>query len=307
MKRWFVAVLLVIGLAGPAFAEKWAFTVISDNRSGDASYRNVLNEIRTQKVNPEERFPLSDFVVIGGDLDPAEESLKTFREIFRAGKPLFVPVRGNHEQTSDVEFIIRKVLPSLGDSLKQPDRKNVNYYWDWKNTRLIVLDQYSRLGKYFDGDSELKWVEKALLTPDNIHHVFIAFHEPYLPQHPEEDPFWKLLLSRQDKVRAVFCGHTHMYRSDRFPDNPTGITYVNTGNAGQRTHSDNKQTMVEVMIDGSRVVFRVIQAPDGTSEFRLRDQWELKSVGGERSQSDGRCFPVLVKAEGNCAGHCVVP
>jgi hypothetical protein len=307
MKRLIAALLVLLSFAGPVFAEKWAFAVISDHTSEYTSYRNVLNEIRTQRVNPEERFPLFDFILACGDLTPVEENYRIFREIFKSGRQAYFPVRGNHELAPDVQFIIKKILPLYGERIKRQDEKNLNYYTDWKNVRLIVLDQYSSFDRSLDGGMSLKWIENALRIPIHITHVFVAFHEPYLPQHVENDPFWSLLLRHRNKVRAVFAGHTHMHRMERFPDQHTGIYYVNTGNAGQKSHSDNRQTIVQVMIDEDRVVFRVIQAPDGTSDFRIVEQWELNPAGGQQSHNSVRFPPVFVKAGGNYAEHCGVP
>jgi len=306
-KRLLATLLVLLSFVCPAFAEQWAFTVIGDSRSAYASYRNVLNEIRTPKVNPERRFPPFDFVLACGDLDPIEENYRIFREILASGKPAYFPVRGNHDSSPDVQFIIRKILPSYGKNINRQDEKNLNYYTDWKNARLIVLDQYSSFLKSLDGAVGLTWIENALHTPNHIHHVFIAFHEPYLPHHAENDPFWSLLLKHKDKVRAVFAGHTHMYRMESFPDKLTGIYYVNSGNAGQSSHGDKKQTIVEVMIDGANVSFRVIQAPDGTADFSIAEQWELMTSGGERSQNAVQLPPVLGKAGGSYAAHCGVP
>ena len=113
VKRLLATLLVLLSIGCPVFAEQWAFTVIGDNRSAYASYRNVLNEIRTQKVNPEGRFPPFDFVLACGDLDPIEENYRIFREIFKSGKPAYFPVRGNHDRLPDVQFIIREILPSV--------------------------------------------------------------------------------------------------------------------------------------------------------------------------------------------------
>ena len=84
---------------------------------------------------------------------------------------------------------------------------------------MIVLDQYSSFDKSLDGGVALEWIENALHTPDHIRHVFVAFHEPYLPYQAENDPFWSLLLRHQDKVRAVFAAHIHIYHMESFPIN----------------------------------------------------------------------------------------
>ena len=306
VKRVLAAVLLLILMGKPAVAEEWAFAVIGDNRAAFASYRNVLNEIRTQRVNPGKTFPSLDLVVACGDLDPIDENYTIFKEILKSKPPAYFPVRGNHDSPEDVRFIIRNILLPYGKSVNRQDEKNTNYFTDWKNARLIVLDQYSSFGKSFDGDSALKWIEGALKAPDHIRHIFVAFHEPYLPYHPDKDPFWNLLV-REERVRAVFAGHTHGYQMRRFPEPVTGIYYVNAGNAGQAVHGDNRQTIVEVMISGEKVTFRVIQAQDGTANFNIREEWEIKGRAGDRSQNDLRSPPAFVIAAGSFAARRAVP
>ncbi len=303
IKRFFAALLLLVLIASSAVAEEWAFAVIGDNRSAFASYRHVLNEIRMQTVNPGNTFPSLDLVMACGDLDPVDENYAIFKQVFKSRMPSYVPVRGNHDSPADVRFIIREILPPYGKSINRLDEKDLNYFTDWKNARLIVLDQYSSFGRSFGSAAALKWLENALKAPDHIRHIFVAFHEPYLPGHAEEDAFWSLLLG-QEKVRAVFAGHTHTYYKRRFPEMVSGIYYVNTGNAGQASHSDNRQTIVEVMVNGEKVSFRVIQAPDGTSNFSIREQWEISGQGGDRSQNELQSPPVLVKAGWCFFEHC---
>lgn len=272
IKPLLVAILLLFFIASPALADKWAFAVFSDNCSGFASYRNVLNEIRRQTINPDKKYPPFDFVLACGDLSPAEENFRIFREVF-GPIPSYFPVRGNHERQRDVRFLLEKIMPLNGEKIRLQDQRSLNYHADWKNVRLIVLDQYSSFGKAFDREAVLVWLKAALDTPDHIRHVFVAFHEPYLPFYPEKDPFWSLLVEHQDKVKAVFAGHTHMYYRRRFPDRYKGIIFVNTGNAGQNNHSDGRQTITEVLIDREKVSFLVVQAPDGTAGFSIREQW----------------------------------
>jgi hypothetical protein len=273
LKRLLATFLLLLLIAGPALAENWAFAVIGDNLSFFASYRNVLNEIRRQTVNPDKRFPPFDFVLACGDLSPVEENFGIFRDVFSSRGPSFFPVRGNHERAGDVRFLLEKIMLPFGKNINRQGEKNLNYYTDRKNVRLIVLDQYSSFGKAFDGEAALAWLKGALDTPERIRHVFVAFHEPYLPFYPEKDPFWSLLVEHREKVRAVFAGHTHRYHRERFPDEKTGIFFVNTGNAGQNSHSDDRQTITEVLIEGEKVSFLVIQTPDGSSNFSVREQW----------------------------------
>jgi predicted phosphodiesterase len=307
MMKGLLAALVLLGLlVSAAAAEEWAFAVIGDVRSASASYRNVLNEIRTQTVNPEKAFPFPDLVVACGDLDPVQENFAIFREVFKNKTPAYFPVRGNHESPEDLRFIVQHILPPYGKSITRQDEMNINYFTDWKNVRLIVLDQYSSFGKFFDADSALKWIENALKAPAPIRHIFIAFHEPYLPFYPDNDPFWSL-LAREDRVKAVFAGHTHIYQKRRFPEAVTGTYHVNVGNAGQANHSDRRQTIVEVMINGETATFRVLQAPDGTADFSLREEWEIAGRSGKPTQNGLLSPPVFVKADDSFAVHHALP
>jgi hypothetical protein len=47
------------------------------------------------------------------------------------------------------------------------------------------------------------------------------------------------------------------------------------GNAGQNTHSDMRQTIVCVSVDGHRARVTTVQTPDGKSNFRVADAFEL--------------------------------
>jgi hypothetical protein len=203
-------------------------------------------------------------------------NLEIYGSVFKTKAPTYLPVRGNHEDPRNLQFILQNLLPSLGERVRMHDKNSVNYYVDWKNIRLIVLDQYSRFGKSFDNIGSLDWIENVIESGAKADHVFIAFHEPQLALNAETDPFWSMLLRHRDKVRAVFVGHIHIYYRNRFPDGVNGLTTVNAGNAGSNNHSDNRQTVVEVMVDGKKVSFRTVQAPDGTSDFKIGDQWEMR-------------------------------
>jgi predicted phosphodiesterase len=263
-------------IAAPALAEKWSFAVIADNRSAFASYRNVLGEIRDLRVNPPPRFPAAAFVLACGDLDPLRQNYAIYRDVFHAKPPVYLPVRGNHEKPDDVRFILDEILPAYGQSIHLRDRASINYTVDWENVRIIVLDQYPGYDKSLTRPENLNWLETAITSATNANHIFIAYHEPNLPKATRHDAFWKLLLKHQDKVRAVFNGHTHAYERRRVAEGKGGIEVINAGNAGQSKHGDQQQTIVEVMVDGPYVYVRVLRAPNGTSQFKLEDEWDTE-------------------------------
>jgi hypothetical protein len=103
--------------------------------------------------------------------------------------------------------------------------------------------------------------------------VFIAFHEPRFPADINTDPFWSVLLTHSDKVRAVLWAHTHVYGRRRLPDSNGGIELINAGAAGNTRHFDGMNTWVQIAVSGRNASFRAIQAPDKTRDFRVTDRW----------------------------------
>lgn len=283
MKRILILVLILFAFARPCFAEKWTFTVIADNRSDFASYRNVLERIRDVSTGPQDDRSSVDFIVAVGDISPLQKNHSIFKEVFPKSRPFFMPVRGNHEKTDDVRFLLTEILPSQGNGIHLRKEGEVSYYTDWKNVRIIALDQYAGFGKSLSDANALSWLGKALETAMDVEHIFIAFHEPYFPENTADDPFWSLLLKHRDKVRAVLCGHYHIYFRKYFPDNGSDILYINAGNAGRTSHGDEHQTIVAITVDGKDIAFQAIQAPDKSKDFRITDEWEFRTEGKGRA------------------------
>ncbi len=273
----FISFFLLFSLLGahPAFAEKWSFAVFSDNRNFEVSYRNVLEDINSGgPADP--GFPRPDFVVAVGDIDPVRRTLQIFRETIVPSMP-FIPVRGNHEGPEDVRFILKNILPSEQPPATVYDKESVTFYYDWKNVRLIVIDQYAAYAKGLRNRTFLNWLEGAILSAKNADHVFITFHEPHFPADFHSDPFWGLLLKHSDKVRAVLWGHTHFYDRRYVPDLHGGIGLINAGAAGNIGHSDRMSTFVQISVDGKDAAFRTVQAPDKTKDFKVTDSWKAKA------------------------------
>lgn len=267
--------LAVIFQTCPAFAERWSFSVFSDNRGFYEAYRNVLEEIKSGKpVDPD--FPPAEFVAGVGDLDPVPRDFEIFREILGPTIP-FIPVRGNHEAPEDVQFILQKILPSEKAPVTFHDTSSVTYFFDWKNVRFICIDNYAAYAKGMDNPALMEWLEKVITSANGADHVFVSFHEPYIPDNFTTDPLWSLLLKHSDKVRAVIWAHTHAYGRRFIPDTYGGVYIINAGNAGNTKHSDNRQTVVQISVDEKKVIFRTIQAPNLSKDFKATDQWKASA------------------------------
>ncbi|MFZ2446532.1 MAG: metallophosphoesterase [Syntrophobacteraceae bacterium] len=271
------ALFLILLSAACACAQPWSFTIFSDSRSEYSAYRSVFEQIKSNGPS-DPKFPPPDFVAAVGDIDPLETTVRIYNETIGPGVP-FVPVRGNHESRSDVQFMLKQVLPALKFPLKYYDPLSTTYYFDHKNIRFISIDTYTAYGKGLRDPGLLDWVEKAITSATSADHVFIAFHEPHLPLEPMRDPFWAILLRHTDKVRAVFCGHTHVHTRRFVPDTYGGVHFINSGSAGQKGHSDKNLTIVGISVDRKDVQFRTIQAPQGMKVFRVTDRWSAASRG----------------------------
>jgi hypothetical protein len=274
-------------------AQKWSFSFVADPRAGINDFQRALTEIKSLSLNPEPKMSNSDFVIVGGDFDPAEIDYKIFNEVFPQNikpSPKFFPVMGNHDL--DYTFFIKEKILGKQQLFKLNDSASFSYYVDWKNCRLIIIDQYKGLGTKNGCISEngIRWVED-LIKSSNSPHVFIAFHEPAFPRYrhignsfdaciKERDEFWNMLLKYKEKVRAVLVGHTHFYYAmkikdvkgdaadkDKFPVEEGGIYQIDGGAAGNS--EDGSVTAVEFMIDNESVIARVIQSKKGEKDFQI--------------------------------------
>lgn len=220
----------------------------------------------------------------------------------------FFPVRGNHEEKSDLSYIVNALLPAYEGKIYRMDNHSVNYFVDWKNVRIIVIDQFSEFSKRQNGGifswltsdggninaSGREWTESVINSAGpQIDHIFIAFHEPAFPRNrhvrhsfdrfPENrNQFWNMLVRNNDKVRAVLVAHTHYYSRMRIknplsvkdiglPDQEDGVFQIDCGITGRKAY-DN--TIIEINIQGKNVRFRVIQAQNNRP-FHLIDTWRI--------------------------------
>ncbi len=199
----------------------------------------------------------------------------------------------------DIDFIKEKIISAIPGVVRM-NENSCSYYYDYQNVRIICLDGYSGdTGKQgIINDTGRKWTESVIKSaPENIDHIFVAFHAPAFPRvrHTHDsfnaDPtqrnaFWNMLMAHRDRVRAVFCGHTHYYNRMRVsdpadgpandftvtPDEPGGIYQVNAGSTG----NGNKNTFVRVEIDGKNIVFRAYEAENGKAQpFSVLDEWRI--------------------------------
>jgi hypothetical protein len=308
---WYFSLLIVLCLVISGFSTfgfpesvpKLSFAVLADPRNGGDTWKNALLEIRDRSVNPEPKFDPAEVIIIAGDMDPLESRYNDYKNIFTNVEkpPTFLPVIGNHEFENwrkHFRYARDTIIPSIPNAVRRHPN-SCDYYLDYKNVRIIILDGYTDLGKRgVINRKGRQWVEQVIKSaPLKIDHIFISFHEPAFPRYrhledsfnqkpKQRNAFWQMLLKNKDKVRAVFVGHTHYYYRMRilnpagipandmsaFPDENGGIYQVDAGAAG----NGYKNTVVQVQIKGKKVFFRVLQADNGSEKpFNIIDEWEI--------------------------------
>lgn len=200
----------------------------------------------------------------------------------------------------EIEFIRDKLISSILGVVRF-SKKSCSYYYDHQNVRIISLDGYSdeigQLGIINEKGKE--WTETAILSaPESIDHIFIAFHAPAFPRvrHTHDsfnavpdlrNAFWNMLIAHQNRVRAVFSGHTHYYNRMRVfdpagaeandftavPDEEGGIYQVIVGSTG----NGEKNTFLGVEVSGKNVRFRAYGAENGKAQpFTIIDEWSIE-------------------------------
>ena len=283
--------------------QNFSFDVLADPRSKDSTWKNTLLTIRDRNTNPESTFTPSELILVVGDMGPLASRHEEYKQVFTNASlfPVFLPVIGNHEFSNFgacFRYARDVLVPAIPHVFCQ-HAASCDYYVDYKNARMIVVDGYSTLGK--DGvinDKGRQWVEQVIkTTPPAIDHIFISFHEPAFPRSAhigdsfdqdleKRNAFWRMLLGYKDRVHAVFVGHTHVYCRMRildpagaaandptsFPNEEGGIYQINAGADGVTSIN----TIVQVQVEGKNVYFSALQTKKGEKEpFAEVDRWSL--------------------------------
>lgn len=236
---------LLIAMTVPSLAQDWSFLAATDTREDNAL------EIALQWASKNLTHPTPQFLIHGGDLDPANETDEVIKKFF--GKP-FYPAMGNHEKVNSRNYIYQtlylgKKIPNLVDStfIEAKKAEALFYSFAYRNVFFIVLDVYYldpfRQFGNVNGD-QLKWLENQL-AENSYPYIFVVGHEPAFPQpwqrnygdcldrYPQDrDRFWSLLATY--KVSAYLCGHTHCYLRQRIQD----VWHLDLGECAELETSD---------------------------------------------------------------------
>ncbi|PKL82895.1 MAG: hypothetical protein CVV24_07820 [Ignavibacteriae bacterium HGW-Ignavibacteriae-3] len=297
--RLLLIAILVFVFSGITPAQSWSFSSVADPRSGFDDFKKALIEIKELKTNPEPKIQKSEFVLVNGDFDPAEINFRIFNEVFPPNtnsSTKFLPVLGNHDL--DYLYFINGKMTNDKNVFQKFDDSTISYYTDIKNSRIIVVDQYQGTG-FKSGcinEAGINWVEEKIKSA-SAEHIFIAFHEPAFPRFrhigdsfdaclKERDEFWNMLLKYKDRVRAVLVGHSHYYykmkiqdvkgdanNPKKFPIEEGGIYQIDAGGAGNS--KEGEVTVVQFLIENSKVLARVVQSQKGEKDFKVLETIEI--------------------------------
>ncbi len=268
------------------------FTSTADQRSYSATYRVVATAMNTW-IGGQGVFQVSP-----GDIDPPAPLRTVIDDLFGTSA-IWYPGIGNHEEetASDMDWL--RAEYNTGNGLRTPLKEFTNhdgpagtvettYSWSHGNAYFIMLNEYWNGGTAggsdvaTDGDivpQLLNWLT-ARLDGNTRPAVFVFGHEPAYPLNAHigdsldahvtnRDNFWNLLENKN--VQAYICGHTHMY--SKYQKTPGKTWQIDVGNAGNPSHADPFQTILNTTVTPSKVRFDIWNNDGGA--YHLAETWSV--------------------------------
>ena len=227
----------------------FSFAVVGDSRENIADYSEVISMIN-------EQIPPPLFVIHLGDLvkNGSIEEYANFMDITGNLNTPFLAVAGNHDlRNKGKKFFINLFGP-------------LNYFFDYKDNRFIVLDDVTE-GKKGLSDEQVWWLNYALKKAKKKN-KFIFMHIPPSVGHITSDYSKNMnrfisTLKKYNNV-YVFCGHIHDYDKFKYK----GINFFISGgggaNIGKRslTFGGHFKHFLVVDVDGNKVRDKVVRLDD---------------------------------------------
>jgi len=311
----------------------WQFAVISDTQNNDRSRDNracinseilILTAADIADIEP-------DFVLVSGDLvngwlrnggtafsDQYKNWRRAMNPVFRKNIRVYA-VRGNHDDGPErfalqplprrmrpkkkslalLKKAFKKTVVQPYTPLNGPDKeKGLTYSFDYRNTRIIGLDQYT------DGQHKInqQWLNRQVARKRKTH-LFVFGHEPaFGTDYPDNlsfykkkrDLFWNSIGHGGGKI--YFCGHAHFYNRSLIEDsNGNEIWQIINGTGGgllqdwSGSYMDSDRVMCEyhdgdhygyilVTIDGVKATIEwraLVDVPD--AEWKVLDSFSYSA------------------------------
>jgi hypothetical protein len=206
----------------------FTFAVMGDSRGSDNGVNEPVLRSLLQKITARESQPR--FILFSGDLVHGLKNLDAeligWKAIVADYYPInnYYPAIGNHENN---EPLFSNSFTNLPNE-QLPGYYRTAYFFDYANTRFIVLNSLRKDGKgnYIIDSTQRAWLEALIKNSGKTHH-FVMFHIPPYPTgahysnslnaNPvERDALWEIF--DKYKITAVLVGHEHNY-SRRVVDN----------------------------------------------------------------------------------------
>ena len=196
------------------------FVVLGDSQFDDpASFNRMIDDIK--HINPAFVVQVGDMIHgYTNNMDALRKQWDRFQsQIAPLGSITFIPVPGNHDLHNAFRAADRRV-----EAVYKEKWGATNRFFDYKNSRFIVLNSDAPGKEEKIGAEQWSWLEQTLSSA-NAKHIFIFLHRP--PYSLENGDALHSLLT-QHPVKYVFYGHHHHYHYQK-RDN---ITYVMTNSSG---------------------------------------------------------------------------
>jgi 3',5'-cyclic AMP phosphodiesterase CpdA len=226
----------------------FSFMVFGDNHAG-----LVFNDSSTMKLmwhmNREDRFRKSpiDFIMNVGDVtwDGKDRHFKAYKKIQGLFKWPVLSAIGNHDDPELFEKYCGEAEFSFSD----------------RNAFFITVNNES--GELTE--EQFKWFTAKLEEGKKFTHTFVFIHKP--PFDPYQQEWYNMdnmpwayrfrKLCAEYKVRMVFSGHKHMFKSETFD----GVEYVVTGGGGMLLEIPERDggylNYVKVLVNNDYVSYEV--------------------------------------------------
>lgn len=206
----------------------WSFVVFSDVQQGYGVYGRLSEIMGDLEPAPALAVCCGDIMLRPGN----EVEWKHFWEVsspVTSRMPLYI-ARGNHEGND----------PASEEILCQQLGWNEDHFYravQAERSLFLILDTYRSDGERSITGEQWVWLREELETArrrEDMRHIFIFMHHPLFPQgqhagSPLEnrEELHKLFIGHP-KIKAVFCGHEHMFLR-YFRDD---LDYITTGGGG---------------------------------------------------------------------------